>query len=168
MSGAHIHLLLTHVPVLGILFGTAILAYAWIRKRNEPMQIALATFVVSAVAATVVYLTGEAAEEVVEGMAGVSHAVIERHEEAAVLALVAALLMGTLSAVGLWLSRRAVPRWFATMSLVAALGTTGVMAWTANLGGQINHPEIRSDFAEQESSLAETSDSESDAEDRED
>lgn len=148
MSGAHIHLLMTHIPVIGIVFGTVILAYAWMRRRDEAMQIAMVTFVASAIAAGIVYLTGEAAEEVVEGMAGVSHDIIERHEDAAVVALIAAIGVGGISAVGLWLSRRSVPRWFGAMTLVLALGASGVMAWTANLGGQINHPEIRSETIE--------------------
>lgn len=144
MTGAHIHLLLTHVPVMGIVFGTLVLAYAWIRGRKEAIQIGLGIFALSALAAVVVYLTGEAAEEAVEGLAGVSEAVIERHEEAALVALVATLGLGVLSLIGLWLSRRAVPRWFSGGLLAMALVVNGVMAWTANLGGQINHPEIRS------------------------
>lgn len=58
-----------------------------------------------------------------------------------------AIVLGIVSLVGLWLSRKEVPRWFSTTTLVLALVVTGIMAWTANLGGQINHPEIRPDAA---------------------
>lgn len=144
MSEAHLHLLLTHVPVITIVLGTVLLGYAWLRRRPEAMQIAMWAFVLSALVAVVVYLTGEGAEEIVEGMVGVSEAIIEEHEEAAVFALGGALLLGAVSAVGLWLSRREVPRWFGGATLLVALAVTGIMAWTANLGGQISHPEIRS------------------------
>ena len=143
MTGAHLHLLLTHVPVLGIIFGLLVTGYGFLRRKTDALQIGLGTFVFSGIAAAAVYLTGESAEEVVEDMGGVSHAIIERHEEAAIVALIAALALGAISLVGLWLSRKDLPRWFAGATLIAALAVTGVMAWTANLGGQINHPEIR-------------------------
>lgn len=145
MTDAHVHLLLTHIPVLGIVFGLLILIYARFRKSVEATQISLGVFVLSGLATVAVYLTGEAAEEAVESLAGVSHAVIERHEEAAFVALIAAIVLGVFSLVGLWLSRKEVPRWLSTATLVLALVVGGIMAWTANLGGQINHPEIRSE-----------------------
>ena len=147
MSGAHLHLLLTHVPVVGIVFGLLVLAYAWFSGKNEIARVSLGIFVLSGLAAVAVYLTGEPAEEVVEGLPGVSHALIEQHEEAAVAALIAALVLGAVSLMGLWLSRRSLPRWLSGATLVLALVVSGIMAWTANLGGQINHPEIRSDAA---------------------
>lgn len=143
MSGAHVHLLLTHIPVVGVVFGILILAYALLRRKNETTQVALAVFVMSGLAAIGVYLTGEGAEESVEHLVGISHALIEQHEEAAVVALVTTLLLGAVSGVGLWLSRKRLPRWFSGATLALALVVGGVLAWTADLGGQINHPEIR-------------------------
>ena len=143
MTGAHLHLLLTHIPVIGIAFGLLITGYGLFRKKREILQTGFATFVISGIAAVAVYLTGESAEEVVEGMAGVSHAIIEQHEEAAFVALIAMLALGAVSLIGLWLSRKTLPRWYATATLIGALAVGGIVAWTANLGGQINHPEIR-------------------------
>jgi len=145
MNEAHIHLLLTHLPVVGTLLGLLILTYALLAKKTEALTIASGVFVLSGLAAVAVYLTGEAAEEVVEGLPGISHAIIERHEEAALVALVAAVVLGLVSLGSLFLSRRGVPRWLAGATLILALVASGIMAWTANLGGQINHPEIRSD-----------------------
>lgn len=147
MSEAHPHLLLTHVPVIGVVFGLLVLAFAWFARKTETAQVGMGLFVLSSLAAVAVYLTDEAAEEVVEGMPGVSHAVIEQHEAATLFALVAAVLLDAVSLAGLWLSRRNLPRWLTGATLVLALLTTGVMAWAANLGGQINHPEIRSEAA---------------------
>lgn len=145
MNEAHLHLLLTHIPVVGILFGLLILAYALLAKKGEARAIALAVFILSGLAAVAVYLTGEAAEEAVEGLPGISEILLERHEEAAVIALVAAVLLGLVSLAILFLSRRGVSGRLTGAVLVLALVVGGVMAWTANLGGQINHPEIRAD-----------------------
>ena len=149
MTGAHVHLALTHIPVLGILAGTLLLGYAFFSKRLEPLRISLAVFILSGITAVVVYLTGEAAEEIVEEMAGVSEAAIERHEEFAVVALVAAIILGVIALADLMLSRKKLPQWLVGSTLILAVVATGIMAWTANLGGQINHPEIRSDATSQ-------------------
>lgn len=141
MTAAHWHLVLNHIPVFGTIFGLVVLAVAWGRREPVLLRVALVTFLTCGAVAGVVYLTGEGAEEVVEGR--VAEAVIEPHEEAGLVALIAALALGVFAAAGLFLARREPPRWLAPVVLVAALAVAGVMAWTANLGGQISHPELR-------------------------
>ena len=148
MNGAHIHLILNHVPVLGTLFGLLLLAYALFRKNKDLMKVSLVIFVLAGLFAGAVYLSGEQAEEIVEHLPGVSESIIEAHEDAGLYALVSAIVLGVVSLFGLWrFFRKPLPTGFATTALLLALATSGVMAWTATLGGQINHPEIRSDQA---------------------
>ncbi len=40
------------------------------------------------------------------------------------------------------------PRWFALASLMTGIAAAGLMAWTANLGVQIRHTQIRGGSAE--------------------
>lgn len=145
MNEAHLHLMLTHLPVVGTLIGLLILIYALLARRAEAVVIALGVFVFSGLSALAVYVTGEAAEEAIEGRAGLAEALIEQHEEAALVALIAAGALGLWSLLGLLLARRGVPAWIARAALVLALLVSGLMAWTSNLGGQISHPEIRSE-----------------------
>lgn len=151
MDAAHIHLILNHVPLLGTVFGFLLLAYAQFVHsagdgRNSLVRASLGVFVISGLAAGAVYLTGEEAEDIVENVAGVSEALIEPHEEVALYALIAALVLGGVALLGLVLFRkRALPTWLSTLVLILALSTTGIMGYTAYLGGQINHPEIRTD-----------------------
>ena len=145
MSAAHLHLILNHIPVLGTLFGVAILAYGLWRSQDAVVRIALALFVVAGLGATGAYFTGEGAEEAVEGLAGVTEAVIEPHEEIALYAFLLAIVLGVLSlGVLVWRRSAEVPRWVGTTTLLLALVTAGVMGYTANLGGQIRHTELRS------------------------
>jgi uncharacterized membrane protein len=148
MNGAHLHLLLNHLPVIGTIFGLLLLLFALLRKSEEVKRVALGVFVFAALAAVPTYLTGEPAEEVAEHLPGVAKALIESHEEAALFALIAAGLTGLVSLGGLFLSRRAdkLPQWMVIAPLALALITSGLMGWTANLGGQIRHTEIRQDF----------------------
>jgi hypothetical protein len=96
----------------------------------------------------VVFLSGEPAEEVIERLPGFSEAITERHEEAALVATIAMGVFGAL-AVGCLAAfrKRVVPRWIGATAFVAALGTTGLMGYAANLGGQVRHTEIRAQSA---------------------
>ena len=71
MNGAHLHLLINHVPVLGIVFGLLLLVFGWWRKSEEIKKAALGTFVVIAFSAVAAFLTGEPAEDTVKGVSGV-------------------------------------------------------------------------------------------------
>lgn len=144
MSPAHLHLALAHVPIAGIFFGLIVLGLALARSNHEMFRASLLLFSLVGVVSLVVYLLGEPAEEIVEELAGITHDLIHEHEEIALFAMISGVALGIVSAVGLWLSRVARPRGLAAVVLVLALLTAGIMAVTANRGGQINHPEIRS------------------------
>jgi uncharacterized membrane protein len=146
MNPAHLHLILNHLPVLGTAFGLAILAFGLWKKNEAIKRLALATLVIIALSAIPAYLTGEPAEDVVKGLPGVAMSLVERHEEAAGVALGGVLALGALALAGLVIFRgqRPVANWFGLLTLLAAVVVTGLMAYTANLGGQVHHPEIRS------------------------
>ena len=81
MTLVHLHLVLNHVPVVGTFVGIALLLVALARRSRELTLASFGVFVASAAVTVPVYLTGEPAEDRVERLAGVSGAVIERHEE---------------------------------------------------------------------------------------
>ena len=148
MNLAHVHLLLNHLPPLGVLFGFLLLAAAVARKSGELIRASLVTFVLVALLAIPTYLTGEPAEEIVEDMPGVSMMDITAHEESAEASLIAALVLGVLSCFKLVFYRgRETPRGIAVATLALALVVTVMMAWTAHLGGLVHHAEIRAGAA---------------------
>ncbi|NUO63124.1 MAG: hypothetical protein HOQ11_00870 [Gemmatimonadaceae bacterium] len=148
MNNAHIHLLINHVPVLGTLLVLALLAFAAARRSSGRTRDALGVLAVLGAVSVVVYLTGGAAEDSVENLPGVSERMIESHEEAALAATVALGALAALAIATLWRFRgRVLPRWVAFAGLFGTAVVAGMMAWTANLGGQIRHSEIRADGA---------------------
>jgi hypothetical protein len=151
MNWAYVHLSLNHLPVIGAIFGALLLLLALLRKSEELKRVSLGVFVFTALLALPVYFTGEPAKEVVKHLPGVAESLIEKHENAALFALLMAEATGLVALAGLILSRRAerVPGRIIGAALVLSLATSGLMGWTANLGGQIRHTEIRADFKAQ-------------------
>lgn len=149
MNATHLHLILNHLPVIGIVFGMGLLLFGLWRKSNELKKSALGAIVLVSLAAVPVYLTGEPAEEGVESLPGVSKPILEQHEEAAVAAFTGMVVLGVAALGGLLLFRRgrALPVWFSVSLLAASLIVSGLMGWVANLGGQIRHSEIRAGYS---------------------
>ena len=143
MSVVHLHLMLNHVPVIGMVFALLILGVAAWRRNDGMGKLGLVVMVGLAAVTAVVFLTGEPAEEAVEKVAGVSEAMIHPHEEAAEAALIVTAIAGLLAlvALGVYL-RRALPRWVTGAAFTAALVASTMLGWAANLGGQIRHTEI--------------------------
>ena len=146
MDAAHIHLLLSHVPVLAVPLGGGLLLWAALRRSRETLRVALALFVVAGAVAIPVYLTGEPAEETIERVAP-ADAFVERHEDTASIAIAAAIALGVV-ATGAFAVQQVRPAFAAHAG--AAAGAVAVvafssLAWTASTGGQIRHTEIRAD-----------------------
>ncbi len=146
MSATQFHLMMNHLPALGGLLGALLLAAGMLRRSAELKRTSLLLLVAAALAAVPVYLTGEPAEKTIQGLPGIGTRDLEKHKEVAQLALSAILVVGGLSGSAFWLFRKGatVPNGFALGVLVAALLGSGLMAWTAHLGGQVRHTEIRS------------------------
>lgn len=149
MNLAHVHLILNHIAVVGVVIGLFLLALAILKRSTELKKVSLGVLVVMALMAIPTYMTGEPAEEIVEHLPGVSGAIIEQHEEAALIAVIAIGVLGAFALGGLLLFRRShtIPNWFTVTALILALVASGLMGWTANLGGQIHHPEARPGFS---------------------
>ena len=144
MSFTPLHLRLNHVPVIGAVLGVLLLALAFVRRSDELGKAALGLFALLAATSVVVFLTGEPAEELVEKLPGFSKAITERHEDAALVGVVAMGLTGLLCLITLAIyRRRPLARWVTPVAFVASLGSAAVMGYAANLGGQIRHTEIR-------------------------
>lgn len=144
MNQTHIHLLITHLPIIGAALGAFVLIHGIWRKSNSTLIAAYNIFIVSAIGAGIAYATGEAAEETVEHLQGISKAVIEEHAESALISLIALIIIGAIALVGLFVTLKgsSLVRPVALVTLTAALAGFGLIARTGYLGGQIRHTEI--------------------------
>jgi hypothetical protein len=144
MDAVHVHLAVNHVPVVGLGLSFLLLLAAAAMKSDDAKRLALGAFVLVALMALPAYFTGKASEDAVEKLAGVSEDLIDRHQDVATWALVGIEIVGVIALGGLVLfSRPRVPAWLVTTVLVLSLAESGLLAWTAYVGGQIRHTEIR-------------------------
>jgi len=144
MNGAHLHLMVTHLPVLGLLFGTLLLAYAWWRGSEEVRRLTLAFMAVAGLFAIPAFFSGESAEDLVEKLPGVSGWLIHEHEEAAEGAAIAGVVTAVLAAglLAFGLRRGATPRWGVAGVALGGVISSIWMGVAAFRGGSIRHPEM--------------------------
>jgi len=145
MNWAHVHLMINHIPVIGIFGALLLFVYALLKKSEELKMVSLGIFVLIALIMIPVFFTGEAAENVVKKIPGVTETYIGRHEEFAEYSITVMEILGTVCLLCLYFIFKSgtVPKWLLTIVLLLALLTAAVVGLTANLGGQIRHTEIR-------------------------
>jgi uncharacterized membrane protein len=147
INWAHVHLMINHFPVIGILGVIILLVYALIVKSEEVKRAGIGALVLLALITIPVYFTGKASVETVKNLPGVTETYTGRHEEVASLALVLVEALGLTAAIGLFFLRHSavMPNRLIAVILALALAVAGILGLTANLGGQIRHTEIRDD-----------------------
>jgi uncharacterized membrane protein len=154
MDPTHLHLLLNHVPTVGFGIGIALYVLSLGTRSHDLKQASLVVLVLIALVSIPAYATGNAAQmnlqdrgEVSDGTTEgmVTQSLIETHEGAAFLALGFMELTGALAWLALWqLRRRAnLATGMSGGILLLSLVTMALMTQAANIGGMINHPEIR-------------------------
>jgi uncharacterized membrane protein len=144
MDSAHVHLLITHLPIIGSILGGIVLIQGIWRRSNTSMVASYSLFIISAIGAGVAYLTGEGAEEIIEEIPGVAKNAIGPHEDFAMYALISLIILGVLSFVGIYLSwiKSNYIKTMGVIILLLSLVSFGLVARTGYLGGQIRHSEI--------------------------
>jgi hypothetical protein len=146
-NGAQFHMLVNHLPVIGFMAIVLALLVTLKWKSLDVRRFVLLATVLVGLTALPALWTGEPAEEVIEGMSGVSKSLIHEHEELAEKATVLAVITGGVAALAYLLQRRRPETLNKSLPVVLlfSLATSGLMGWTAHEGGKIRHPEINPD-----------------------
>ena len=144
MNLAHLHLLLNHFPIIGTILGLGLLLISLVAKTDDFKKASLIIFAIIALLSLPTFFSGVGAQGAIRKLPGVSDALIDRHEGAAILALFFMEVTGALSLVGLWQSHKfsRPRRWNVMAVLLFSLIAAGLMARVGTTGGDIRHPEI--------------------------
>ncbi len=145
MNLAHLHIVLNHIPSLGSVAGLVLLAAAIYTKNEGLKKFSLLALVLVAMSVLPTYISGAEAQRLVRPLPAVSRGMIQVHQNAAMLTIIAMTITGMLAWFGLWEIRRFSRAGVITSkgTLLAAMVSVGLILYTASLGGKISHPEIR-------------------------
>lgn len=144
LSGAHLHLLVNHGPILGLIFALALLVASYFWAPDVLRRTGYVVLIFSALAATTADLSGDPAVDAIRGFPGVKRELIHDHEEMGEKSFIAAAVVGVLALGALVRWRRApIPGGAAAVMLVLTVIVAGMMAYTGLLGGRIRHTEVR-------------------------
>src|SRR5712671_2375785 len=156
MNYAHVHIVINHVPSLGTLVGVGLLILSLIKNNDSLKKISLQILVAMALMVLPTYVTGGSAQHILQTRAQATHSVsdvtnglIAAHQNSAILTLILITITGTFAWFGLWqfrrFSRPGSGNIFAV--LIFSILSAGFILRTANMGGDISHPEIRDSAA---------------------
>ena len=145
MNLAHVHIVINHIPSLGTVVGVCLLVFSLMRKNDNLKRISFQVLVAMALMALPTYMTGNAAQQILNTKSDVTKALIEEHQNAAMWTLGLMTITGVFAWFGLWQFRRfSRPGSMNNAAVVIfSLMTAVAILRTANMGGDINHAEIR-------------------------
>ena len=145
MNDAHLHLIVNHLPIVGLLIGTLVLIAGLLLRRAEVKLTAFGIYIFSAFAAIAANYTGEEAEEIVEHISGISETLIHTHEEYAETFFILVLILGALSLIGFVaeLKKFKFANLLAGLILLLAIAAGVSAKYVGTSGGEIRHSEIR-------------------------
>jgi uncharacterized membrane protein len=129
---------------MGFFFGGVVLLYGLYKKNITVSGAGYLCLILAAIGGIIAYFTGESAEKLVKGIAGVSTRAIEPHEEMAGIAIFCIGLTGLLAIQGfIWsLKKAAEAKYYSLIMLAMVLVCFAVVSRTAYLGGKIRHTEF--------------------------
>jgi uncharacterized membrane protein len=141
---AHLHLLLNHIPVIGTIIALSLFLISFFGKSEDMRRSSLIIFAGVALVTIPTFVSGFGAQTNIAKQPGVSSALIQRHEGAAMLSFWFMEITGALAIAGLWQIHRIsrVARGNVLAILIFSLVTVALMARTGNTGGDIRHPEV--------------------------
>jgi len=151
MNQAHLHMVVNHFPIIGIIIGMIVLGVGIATKSALSKRIGGLILIGSSLFTFPSFETGEGAEEIVENLAGVSENLIEKHEELAeqFMGFVwAIILIGVLSLLSEWKMKK-FTNWLYISLFVISLFATYFAKQVGTSGGEIRHTEIRKASAKQ-------------------
>ncbi len=145
MNSAHLHLMFTHLPIVGIGIAVLLNIYAIFSKSNEIKKLTLWFYVLLGAFALLAYFTGDGAEEIIKTYPGISPDMIEDHEHAALFFFIGLMVISAVSMLGLYILKTKVQllKKFNLYLLIAAIFVSTIAIKTGYSGGEIRHSEMK-------------------------
>lgn len=138
------HLVLNHVPLVGLIFGLVFFVAGLKRSSEAALLAGLRIFVAMGIVVLLVAGSGLVSANLLAEAAWLDPDALSGHQQVGILTLVVLVGLGGFSGVMLFVSRTIpqFPAWAMTTVLVLALAGVGASMWAAYLGGALRHTEL--------------------------
>ena len=145
MNPAQLHLVFTHLPIVGLGFAILLNLFALVRKSEEIQKLSLWCYLLLGILALLAYITGDDAGKIMETYPGITENVIEPHENIALFFFIGLMATSALSVIGLYITKTRVNllKRFSLYLLIAAILLSILAVKTGSTGGAIRHTEIK-------------------------
>jgi hypothetical protein len=145
--GAHFHLVVNDIPILGFFFASVFLIASISTKgRDSWARAALLTLIISFIGMILAFFSGDPALKVIDGQPQTSARALTQHHVRGLVAVGFVLVTIAIAIVAQVKARKAggsYPRNLLILLLVASILSAAALAWTGQAGGRINHPELQ-------------------------
>ncbi len=141
MNQAHFHIMIAHIPVIGIAIASVFLFISLFIKNESIRRFVFWYTLLISISVIPVILSGEGAEKVIEKLKLADENLIDRHEDFAKYPTIFSILLAVLS--GVFLIWKRFSNMIVTLLLIISLTASGLLFLLSNRGGEIRHSEIR-------------------------
>jgi len=143
LTWPNIHLYINHFPVILSVLGLGAAIAALIFRRRGLWLYAMGTLALAGAVVFPVRFSGDQADHALRDPWYIKQGAIEAHDDASLWALYCLLIVGAVSAYGLWRAwkgpQEEIPAWLRAAVLIGAIFAASIVARVAYLGGRIIH-----------------------------
>ena len=149
MNNAHLHLIFTHLPIVGLGFAIMVNLYALLKKNIELRKLSLWFYVIIGIFAALAYSTGDGAEKIMETYPGIGEDIIEPHENVALFFFLGLMIVAGVALIGLYVTKtkERMLKKFNLYLFIAAVLISILAVKTGITGGAIRHSEIKNEYS---------------------
>ena len=143
MNQEQINLLITHLPILGIMIGFVVLTYGiWQNSYRTPIS-AYLVFIISSIGAAFVYFKGEVVQVSIVETQRITEKLIKQPESYTLLVFVSLLILGLISIVAYLVAtlNRSLSENISFIVLIISLLSLEIILWTGVIIGTIEHSQ---------------------------
>ena len=142
MNSVHWHLVVVHVPVVGLFFTFALLVCAHVTKQEILYKISYSFAICCAVFAVLAYISGPLAYE---AQVDLDKKYVDPHAILGKISFMAMIILGVvaLSAIAQYVQQEQPSTLHRYVILFMIIALIYLLCWTANTGGAIRHIPIR-------------------------
>jgi uncharacterized membrane protein len=153
MNAAQLHLMLNHIPSIGVIIGLVTFLIGWLRRLDGVRKTGAWTILLAGIMVWPASFTGEEAEVLIEDLPGIQKNLMSQHEDAAGQAFVMTLISAAIALSYLLIAKlkQSLVKITSFLLVISSVIALVLILNASHKGGLIRHPELLSGSANSDS-----------------